>query len=74
MTNKLDAHCRRPGCICDHLECYQGWNTADERTAAPCQYCRPSTHTRLWKAQAARAKGYPPESVNRILRTIEHGR
>ena len=72
--DQLDAHCKRGGCRCDHLECYQGWNTHDETTAAPCQYCRPSLHERLWKAQAARAKGYPTEAVHRILRTVDNAK
>lgn len=71
----LDAHCRRPGCHCDHVICYRGWidlveqrNGRDHDVANPCQYCRPQLHDRHWRAQAAKAKGYPGEAVQRILR------
>jgi hypothetical protein len=73
---ELDAHCRRPGCHCDHVICYRGWidttetvNGREHDVTNPCQYCRPSLHERHWKAQAALAKGYPGEAVHRILRT-----
>jgi hypothetical protein len=72
---ELDAHCRRSGCHCDHVICYRGWidlvehrDGRDHAVANPCQYCRPQLHERHWKAQAAKAKGYPGEAVHRILR------
>lgn len=67
---QLDAHCKRPKCVCDHLECYQGWHDTDT-TTAPCQYCRPSLHERLWKANRARHDGYPAEAIHRIIRTVQ---
>jgi len=67
---QLDAHCKRPGCRCDHLDCYQGWYDTANGPAAPCQYCRANLHERLWKANRARLEGYPLESYHRMLRNV----
>lgn len=55
QRNFKDAHCRKPGCGCDHVECYRGWHDGFVRyqswgdkvleyeVAKPCQTCRPET-------------------------------
>ncbi len=67
MTDKYDAHCRKAGCTCDHITCYQGWRDQDYSTT-PCQYCRASTWERWWKREQARANGFPNEALGRIMR------
>ena len=67
MDNKYDAHCRRPGCNCDHTICYQGWRDQDYSTT-PCAYCRVQTFERWHARENARSKGYPLEALGRIMR------
>jgi hypothetical protein len=67
MDNKYDAHCRRPGCNCDHTICYQGWRDQDYSTT-PCSYCRVHTFERWHARENARSKGYPLEALGRIMR------
>ena len=66
--SKYDSHCGLAGCGCDHARCYKGWidNTAG---TWPCLYCREDLTGRLMRAQQAREKGYPQESISRILMT-----
>ena len=66
--NPLDAHCRISGCGCTHQECYRGWRDTDDSRTTPCDTCRPHLHGRWLRAYEARLKGYPMESVHRILR------
>jgi hypothetical protein len=73
--DEYDAHCRKPGCRCDHMDCYRGWRD-NETTTAPCQWCRFSTHSRWVQYLDAIAKRYPIEARHRILRgegTPSHG-
>ena len=65
--NQYDAHCRRPGCNCEHTICYQGWRD-HEYSTTPCAYCRPTTFERWHARENARSKGYPNESLGRIMR------
>ena len=76
-ADKLDAHCKRSGCACDHVVCYRGWIDTSEPTSpttvrdvtSPCHNCRPHLHERWLKAMTAKNQhGYPAEAVHRILR------
>ena len=61
-----DAHCAKPGCGCEHTQCYKGWVN---HTAGvwPCLYCREDLTGRLMRAAQARDKGYPQEAISRII-------
>ncbi len=66
--SKYDSHCGLAGCGCDHARCYKGW--IDNTTGTwPCLYCREDLTSRLMRAQQARDRGYPQESISRILMT-----
>lgn len=59
QSNFNDHHCRKPGCPCEHQECYRGWHdgfiryeTNGDRVieydvTKPCQVCRPETWAKL---------------------------
>jgi hypothetical protein len=71
-TTLYDAHCRKPGCLCQHIDCHRGWRdaplTAAKADTVPCSTCRPDTHRRWLDREAARLKGYPGEALERIMR------
>ena len=66
-----DSHCRKPGCSCDHTSCYRGWRDPDpdypKRETTPCDQCRPDTWRRWIRREEARAAGYPPDALTRIM-------
>lgn len=68
---KYDTHCRKPGCTCDHTSCYRGWRDAPlgapKADTTPCDTCRPDTWRRWMARETARAKGHPPEALERIM-------
>jgi len=66
MLNKFDNHCTQKNCTCDHTTCYRGWLDYAGITT-PCQWCRPNTHQRWLKREAARHKGYPLAALSRIM-------
>ena len=68
MKPELEAHCRKPGCECQHLICFRGWKNDTDKDTTPCEYCRPMTPARWLKREAARHKGYPIDSLGRIMR------
>lgn len=68
MKPELEAHCRKPGCECQHIICFRGWKNDTDKDTTPCEYCRPMTHARWLKREAARHKGYPNDSLGRIMR------
>jgi hypothetical protein len=73
----IEAHCRKPGCLCQHADCYRGWRDsplgAPRADTTPCERCRPDTHRRWLNREAARAKGYPPEALHRIMAGTRNG-
>lgn len=62
-----ESHCRRTGCVCDHTICFRGWIDTHYETT-PCSYCRQDTYQRWYAREQARAKGYPLEALQRIMR------
>ena len=64
--SSYDSHCAKPGCSCEHTQCYKGWI---EHSAGvwPCMYCREDLTGRLMRVAQARDKGYPQEALSRII-------
>ena len=62
-----DSHCAKPGCPCEHTQCYKGWVDNQAGHTRPCMYCREELTGRLMRATIARGKGYPPDAISRIM-------
>jgi len=65
--DKYDSHCTRPGCGCEHINCYKGWVDSESNTTYPCLYCNENLSSRLMRATLARDGGYPQAAISRIM-------
>ena len=64
--DRYESHCTRPGCGCEHTNCYKGWIDNTKGTW-PCLYCRENLTGRLMRVAQAKDGGYPQAAISRIM-------